>query len=248
MNKLNHFLFYFILHELFWLFKALFNFFEEDGNMSLQPSNLANGGVKHQKTFTSSKINSNLLAASIMEAGMSFVAESKECMNSSTGAGVVVAELSNQTSSSSQNLNGSATTTISLTESSQNIYYMMQSAPIDVITAQQQQSVDMNGNVVKIKLSPTSTPSSTSLNGVKINYAAPQATTTQSGQLSSFPIIPSLIPGGFANATTTITLTSPLSASPGSITSGSSTRVVRDERRRANHNEGKLDKIFIICS
>jgi hypothetical protein len=239
----------------------MFSFEEDEATTSARP--------KHQKVLnnssgsTSKSSASFLLAASKVEAaGTNFMEESKsECIATAAGNSVMLSELNNNESSVSYpsdmatNAKANVESAVSLNES---IYYVMQSAPLDVITTpatqqqQQSSSIEMNGVLNKmIKLSPGSSPSSTSLNGVKISYSVPQANSArgQQQQHMSFPIIPSSANssnlGSFSNATTTVTLTSPMSAeSPGgSIVGGlSTTRVVRDERRRANHNEGKLHK------
>lgn len=106
-----------------------------------------------------------------------------------------------------------STTTINLSESNshQNIYFMMQT-PLDIL-----QSTG-NNTMSKLKVSPSS------IQAVKASTTAslmPAVTTHQADQLSI----------------NTITLTTNSSTpSPPSSSTGSN-RVVRDERRRANHNE-----------
>ncbi|CAF0757596.1 unnamed protein product [Brachionus calyciflorus] len=124
--------------------------------------------------------------------------------------------------SKNQKSNSSPIQTVKLGESSQNVYFMMQ--PIDLV------SNSIHSNSLKIKSPPHHNVSSTShLNNNNNNSHSNNSLSTITLQNPGFS--PSLLS---TNTTTTVTLNSPVS----STTSINPTqKVVRDERRRANHNE-----------
>lgn len=108
-----------------------------------------------------------------------------------------------------------STTTVNLSESNQSVYFMMQTtSPIELISTPQ-----THGNNLKLKSSPTSTPT------VAKKLYSPK-------HLDGAQIMNT-------NNSCLIALNSPLSSSSSSVnTSPNGTnKVVRDERRRANHNE-----------
>ncbi|CAF0757545.1 unnamed protein product [Brachionus calyciflorus] len=111
--------------------------------------------------------------------------------------------------------------TVKLGESSQNVYFMMQ--PIDLV------SNSIHSNLLKIKSPPHHNVSSTSHLNNNNNSHSNNSLSTITLQNPGFS--PSLLS---TNTTTTVTLNSPVS----STTSVNPTqKVVRDERRKANHNE-----------
>ncbi len=113
-----------------------------------------------------------------------------------------------------------STTTVNLSESNQSVYFMLQTAsPVELITSQpataQILTPNANNNSLKLKSSPTATPSSKKVYSPKY--------------LDGSQILG-----------TVVSVNSTLSSSSSSLNTSpnGTTKIVRDERRRANHNEG----------
>ncbi len=116
-----------------------------------------------------------------------------------------------------------STTTVNLSESNQSVYFMLQTAPqIELMTTQSATAPALNNNSLKLK-SASATPSSKKL------YTPKYLDGTQ-------------ILG------TVVSVNSTLSSSSSSLNTSpnGTTKVVRDERRRANHNEGTQINLCFI--
>ncbi len=113
-----------------------------------------------------------------------------------------------------------STTTVNLSESNQSVYFMMQTSPLE-FTATPLVVSNGTSNNLKLKSSPTSTPTV-----AKKLYSAKNLETANQ------------IIG--ANVVSLASISSPVSSPPSSVNTSpnGSNKVVRDERRRANHNEG----------
>ena len=107
-----------------------------------------------------------------------------------------------------------STTTVNLSESNPNIFFMMQS-PLDIITAN-------NHNLTSSNINQLSSPNHT----LKLKLSPSIALSSNAPYNGS--VLPSV-------NHTTITLTSPIHTHS---TINTPSKVGRDERRRANHNEG----------
>ncbi|RNA10588.1 upstream stimulatory factor 1 [Brachionus plicatilis] len=116
-------------------------------------------------------------------------------------------------------LNSASIQTVKLAESNQNVYFMMQ--PIDLI------SNNHHSNSIKLKSPPDSVSSTThhynshNLSTITLQNLA-NTTNLNSSLINNNP------------KTTTVTLGSPVSST---TSINSAPKVLRDERRRANHNE-----------
>lgn len=117
-------------------------------------------------------------------------------------------------------LNSASIQTVKLTESNQNVYFMMQ--PIDLI------SNNHHSNSIKLKSPPNSVSSTTQ------HYNSHNLSTITLQNLGNVNNLNSSALINNNPKTTTVTLGSPVSST---TSISSAPKVLRDERRRANHNE-----------
>lgn len=168
----------------------------------------------NNNTYGATNLNSNILTT--------------RNVDYSTPSALVVNELTNSPqdiNSSQQHQNMTeqhfqpSTTTVNLSESNQSVYFMMQTSPLEFTATPTLVVSNGTSNNLKLKSSPTSTPA------VAKKLYSPKHLE------NSNPIIGT-------NVVSLGSISSPISSSSSSLnTSPTGSKIVRDERRRANHNE-----------